>query len=516
MTIKIKGKKYKLKSKGAAVIITAAVLAAALVIGLAFYFGGGHSETPASTAGADTDPDYNASAGVIDKDEYNGTVLEETEDAGSDYIDSTLFLGDSNTARFLKVSDTDGSAFTTKNNTIGVVGMGVGAISSLSCMEFSTGLFTMPEAVKILQPERVIITFGTNNLSGSSTDATAFIESYKKQVDAIAEAYPSVDIIVNSIPSVSKTRSYTNVTMTQIDAYNKALAKMCEDSGWKYLNSAEALKDSTSGYSKDGYMESDGLHLSQKGLHALFEYIRTHSYITDDDRPKPLAAIPTIIGVPDGLIQTNPLSNATFQPVSCGANAYDAGDGTCVCNAGYEGDPYAGCTWIEPTAEPTEEATPTPTASAVPSASSAPDTSTEDGCKAASKYWYGNTCYDTSEDAAAAEQQAVINACNATEGMQWDTASSTCVQKTPAPSPSSSSSADDSETIATDTAEECAKAGKFWYSMFCYNSQAEAQPLIDAAITACTPDKGTWNAETLCCDPLKTETETQGSASAAS
>ena len=490
MTIKIKGKKYKLKSKGAAVIITAAVLTIALVIGLAVYFAGSHSSAPAPTAGTDIDPDYNASAGIINKDEYNGTVLEETEDAGSEYIDSTLFLGDSNTARFLKVSDTDGSAFTTKNNTIGVVGMGVGAIKSLACMEFSTGLFTMPEAVKILQPERVIITFGTNNLSGSSTDASAFIESYVKQVDAIVEAYPSVDIIVNSIPSVSKTRSYTNVTMTQIDAYNKALAKMCEDNGWKYLNSAEALRDSSSGYSKEGYMESDGLHLSQKGLHALFEYIRTHAYITEDDRPKPLASIPTVIGVPDGLIQTNPLSNATFAPAVCGTEAYDAGDGTCVCNAGYEGDPYTGCTWIAPTPTPTSEPTATPTA--VPSVSSAPDTSTEAGCKAASKYWYGSSCYDTKEAAdaaqAAAEQQAVIDACNAQDGMQWNATAGTCDPKQqPTPSSSTSSS---------------------------QNENTDAQTAIDTAKAACTPDKGTWNAETLYCDLIQTEAASQSSPAA--
>lgn len=308
--IKIKGKRYIVKPVTLVLAVVLAIALVALIAAIiAFSFENKKTQpTPTISAEATYVPD----AYVIDQAEYDGTVLAESEDAGQEYIDSTLFLGDSNTARFLKVTDSEGNTFTSLENTIGVVGMGIDSITTLPCMQFSTGLFTMPKAVAILQPERVIITFGTNNLSGSSTDATSFIERYTKQIQAIVDAYPSVDIIVNSIPPVAKSRSYTNVTMTQIDAYNKAIVDMCEENDWKYLNSAEALKDSSTGYAKDGYTIQDGLHLSSKGLEALFEYIRTHAWITEDDRPKPLSTIPTVIGVPDGLIQTNPLTEEEF------------------------------------------------------------------------------------------------------------------------------------------------------------------------------------------------------------
>ncbi len=259
------------------------------------------------------DADYDASAGVIDTDAYDGTVLRETEDAGQDYIDSTVFLGDSNTARFNRyLSEDNKTTFTSVRNTIGVVGMGIDAISSLPCMEFSTGRYTMPQAVAILQPERVIITFGTNNLYGTSTDAAAFIQRYEKQIQAVEKAYPSVDIIIAAIPPVAKVRDYTNISMTQVDAYNKAIVKMCEENGWKFLNTAEALKDEKTGFAKEGYLDKDGLHFSRQGLITLFAYIRTHAYITEDDRPKPLKAIPTVIGVVPNLIQINPLNNEEF------------------------------------------------------------------------------------------------------------------------------------------------------------------------------------------------------------
>ena len=62
-----------------------------------------------------------------------GTVLPQTPDAGRSYVDETLFIGDSNTARYLLYADDTGQAFTTLNNNIGVVSMGAGAITTLKC-----------------------------------------------------------------------------------------------------------------------------------------------------------------------------------------------------------------------------------------------------------------------------------------------------------------------------------------------------------------------------------------------
>lgn len=240
------------------------------------------------------------------------TTLPETSDAGRSYLDGTLFLGDSNTVRFMAYNDVDNTAYTSTQNTIAVVGMGVNAIDTLSCEELSTGTYTMTEAVPILQPERIIITFGTNNLDGTTTDPTGFITEYTKQLKEIQDAYPSVDIIVNSIPPIAQVNSYPKLKTDQIVIYNTAIEKMCETNDWKYLNSYEALTDTATGYAKTGYLASDGLHLSETGLRTLFTYIRTHAYITEDDRPKPLAEIPEIIGPVVNMYSVNPLNNQQF------------------------------------------------------------------------------------------------------------------------------------------------------------------------------------------------------------
>jgi len=241
-----------------------------------------------------------------------GTILPLTSDAGRTYVDDTLFLGDSNTVRFMSYLDEDGSTFTSAQNTIAVVGMGVQAIDTLNCEQLSNGIYTMVEAVPLLQPQRIIITFGTNNLDGTSTNASGFIDEYTKQLKEMEEAYPSVDIIVNSIPPVAAVNQYPKVKPAQIEQYNKAILMMCEENGWKYLNSYEVLCDSDTGYAKSGYTAGDGLHLSQTGLQALFTYIRTHAYITTDDRPQQVAEVPTIIGPLTTLYTVNPLTNKEF------------------------------------------------------------------------------------------------------------------------------------------------------------------------------------------------------------
>ena len=402
---RVHGKKYQLKPAGLILAILTIIIVIFLI--LISVRNLRHRTVQESLHASDSPASSSQpSSETIRESEFEGTVLPETEDAGKSYIDSTLFLGDSNTARFLKVPDSHGNTFTNLNNTIGVVGMGIDAISTLPCMDFSTGRYTMPQAVKILQPERVIITFGTNNLSGTSTDAADFITRYTAQIKAIGNAYPSADLLINSIPPIGRVNQYPNVSMKQIDAYNKAIAEMCQKNSWKFVNSSEALVDSSTGFAKDGYTVSDGLHLSSKGLEALFSYFRTHAWITEDDRPKPLASIPAVIGVPDGLIQINPLNEETFSedpasdwtappeqseqtvpapetaapaptptpsptpspassmtaaptPDCSNAGVYDSNTGACVCNPGFHVENQTSCV-IDPSPAPAAEPTAVP------------------------------------------------------------------------------------------------------------------------------------------------------------
>ena len=294
--------KYTLPVLGgvAAAAVIAVVAVAALQPGT-----GGASSVPASSASVPTSQsspqaDSTYQATEIDVEKFDGTVLPETEDAGADYIKNTLFIGDSNTVRYMSYG------MCSLDNAIGVIGMGAGQIRSLGCVNFKTytDLVKIPKAVSIIQPQRIVIGFGTNNLGGN---LKTYITEYTKGIKAIYEAYPYCTIIVNAIPPVDKQRDYPNVTMQDVDEFNEALVEMCEENGWKFLNSSEALKDPDTGFCKRDYTIQDGLHLSKEGVTALFNYIRTHAYETEDVRPKPLKSVPKRGETPPNLIVKDPL-----------------------------------------------------------------------------------------------------------------------------------------------------------------------------------------------------------------
>ncbi len=301
---------------------------------------------------------YDKEENTIDTQAYTSTILEQTADAGDSYVDETLFLGDSNTARMYRMFD-----YCSYDNAIGSVGMTAKSLTAFACVQVSTssGYITMPQAVAKLQPRRVILTFGTNDLN-PSYKAADFVKNYQTGIEAIVTAYPSVDIIVNAIPPIGQQHSNQSLTQTQVDEYNKALVEMCQAKGWKFLNSAEVLKDSVTGYAKSGYVEtSDGIHLTRTAMDALFNYIRTHSYITEDDRPA-LTTIPKHTGDKDAVVYTVPVvsssstatATATPEPTEEPADSESTGDN------------YAETT-PTPTPEVTATPSPTPEVTATPS-----------------------------------------------------------------------------------------------------------------------------------------------------
>lgn len=304
---------------------------------------------------------YDKEENTIDTQAYTSTILEQTADAGDSYLDETLFLGDSNTARMYRMFD-----YCSYDNAIGSVGMTAKSLASFACVQLSTasGYVTMPQAVAKLQPRRIILTFGTNDLN-PSYKAADFVKNYQTGIEAIVTAYPSVDIIVNAIPPIGQQHSNQSLTQTQVDEYNKALVEMCQAKGWKFLNSAEVLKDSVTGYAKSGYVEtSDGIHLTRTAMDALFNYIRTHSYITEDDRPA-LTTIPKHTGDKDAVVYTVPVvsSTSTATATATPEPTEEPADSESTSDDYAEATPTPEVT---ATPSPTPEPTPTPPESTEP------------------------------------------------------------------------------------------------------------------------------------------------------
>lgn len=312
-----------------------------------------------------TESGYNKDQNTIDQTQYSSTILEESEDAGQDYVDETLFLGDSNTARMYRMFD-----YCSYDNAIGSVGMSARSLATYACVQLQgySNYVTMAKAVSLMQPRRVILTFGTNDLSPSYS-AQDFVENYQEGIESIVEAYPSVDIIVNAIPPLGQTHSNQNLTQTQVDEYNKALVEMCQEQGWKFLNSAEVLKDSSTGYAKSGYVESsDGIHLTRAAMEALFDYVRTHSYITEDDRPT-VKNVAKHVGDKD--VSTTTAASVTNTAPSSSAASESVASSEVVATPTPTAAPTPQPT-VAPMPEPTQAPTPSPAPSPTPESTPSP------------------------------------------------------------------------------------------------------------------------------------------------
>ncbi len=250
---------------------------------------------PASSSDAQTQTGSSESgdpnSDPLNSADYDGTVLPATQDGGQTYVDETLFLGDSNTYRLVAYG------LTTWQNNLSAVGMGIQHVTNTPCIYFegSGGASYLADAVKKMQPRRIIITYGTNNTDWS---ADTFIKQYKNALDTIRRKWEYADIIINAIPPVAAARTNAQAEQAAIDKFNKALADFAKEEGYTFLNSSEALRDGATGYGKTEYFISDGLHLSEAGAKALMNYVRTHTHIAPDGRPA-LTAIPTHIATPE-------------------------------------------------------------------------------------------------------------------------------------------------------------------------------------------------------------------------
>lgn len=211
-------------------------------------------------------------------DNTSAALLTETADAGTDYLNNTLFLGDSNTVRLYNNGLISLQQFCAKEG----IGTQVALSEGIVTFKKDSNHYTIPQAVAMMKPRRVVMTFGTNDTGMEVPD---FIAHYTALIQAIQQSYPYTDIIVNTVPPVPADHSnYPHMDQTKIDDFNMALLGMCEQLGVRFLNSAEALKGSD-GYGIADYYTSGDIHLKSAGLKAVLNYLRTHALQTEDRRP---------------------------------------------------------------------------------------------------------------------------------------------------------------------------------------------------------------------------------------
>ncbi len=257
------------------IAITAVAVVALIIVMLVF--------AVTRATGCRKDPDNDRGNDITNNSGNDGgsaavsAQLGETEDMGQSYIDSMIFVGDSNTAHLRSYAVLTGGKETKqvwapKSQTITLNNQ----ITSVKIVYPETDEeMTIAEAVKLKKPKYLVISLGTNGLT--YLDKDGFVYCYNKLLNAIKTASPDTKIIVQSIYPV--TTWYESIPNSKINEANGWLLELAKEAGIKYIDTASVLKDA-SGALKEEYNSDhrDGYHVNAAAYEEILKYIRTHGY----------------------------------------------------------------------------------------------------------------------------------------------------------------------------------------------------------------------------------------------
>ena len=208
--------------------------------------------------------------------EEDGVTLPLTEDAGTEYQDSLIFVGDSLTAHLINRGVLTGGSDTKQvwRSETNMINLNSEVTSAKIIFPGTGEKMTIAEAAKKAQPEIMIITLGTD-WGVSYLSEAEFKSCYSDLVKAIQKASPKTKIILQSIFPV--TAGCVNLDNTKIDTANKWVKAVAAENGCRYLDTQSILKDDKNCLKENYCNSSDGIHMGREAYVAILEYIRTHA-----------------------------------------------------------------------------------------------------------------------------------------------------------------------------------------------------------------------------------------------
>ncbi|MCD8128688.1 MAG: SGNH/GDSL hydrolase family protein [Oscillospiraceae bacterium] len=206
--------------------------------------------------------------------------LAETEDAGRDYLDRLVFLGDSTTygiGYYYEQGYTElcpsSQVWTSASGTLTLSQYNIATIVYPETGEE----LTITEAVTQAEPEYLYITLGANGVS--FMDEEWFKRDYSALVESIRAASPDTKIVLNSIYPVAASYAHQDeISNEKIRAANGWIEQVATDTGCRFLYSYEAVVDE-SGNLPEERQNGDGIHLNGEAFTEVMYYIRTHADI---------------------------------------------------------------------------------------------------------------------------------------------------------------------------------------------------------------------------------------------
>lgn len=218
----------------------------------------------------------------------NDIFLAETPDAGVEYQDQLIFLGESTTAHLAHRGELTGGKQTSQiwADESGTMLLSPKLTSQMIRYPKTGDRITISEAAALEKPAYIVLSFGLNGIIGFAKNNETYLQSYQKLIDAIQSASPKTAIILQTVYPVTAPTDGSKWDFScsveevnhMIDNLNALLPKLANaNTGVKIADTASVLKDA-SGALKAEYSSGDGIHLNANAYTQILCYLRTHAY----------------------------------------------------------------------------------------------------------------------------------------------------------------------------------------------------------------------------------------------
>lgn len=223
---------------------------------------------PGSSSGAPPAPS-SAAPPVVSKPpaEVSGPPPESMVEKS--WFDDAVFIGDSRTEGLALYDGLGGASYYT------LKGLMVSTVETKPAVEIGGRKVSVMQALRMEKFGKVYVMLGVNELGWSSSQT--FVEDYGKLVDDLKKNQPGARIYLQSILPVTaeKSASSTIYNNTKIESYNKAIRKIADEKGVRYLAVSSAVSDRSGCLPPEA--STDGVHLNAKYCGKWCEYLRSHT-----------------------------------------------------------------------------------------------------------------------------------------------------------------------------------------------------------------------------------------------
>ena len=222
-------------------------------------------------------PGTSQSGGLLEPPlEEDGVTLTPTPDAGIEYQDSLIFVGDSLTAHLINRGVLTGGTETKQvwRSESNMINLNSEVTSAKIILPGTGEKMTIAEAAKETKPSILIITLGTD-WGVSYLSEAEFKDCYGKLVKAVQKASPKTTVVLQSVFPV--TAACSTLDNAKIDTANKWVKAVAEENQCYYLDTQSILKDENNSLKAEYCNSADGIHLGKNAYEAILTYIRTHA-----------------------------------------------------------------------------------------------------------------------------------------------------------------------------------------------------------------------------------------------